>query len=70
MSRALVFINSSVGKKIVMAVTGIVLSLFILGHMSGNLLVFKGPEAMNHYAAFLQGLGTGLWVIRLVLLAC
>jgi len=42
MSRALVFLNSSVGKKIVMAVTGIILSLFILGHVSGNLLVFKG----------------------------
>lgn len=70
MSRALVFINSSVGKKLVMAVTGIVLSLFILGHMVGNTLVFKGPEAMNHYAAFLQGLGTALWVIRLVLLLC
>jgi succinate dehydrogenase / fumarate reductase cytochrome b subunit len=70
MSRALVFVNSSVGKKIVMAVTGIVLSLFVLGHMVGNTLVFKGPEAMNHYAAFLQGLGTTLWVIRFVLLAC
>ena len=70
MSRAFVFLNSSVGKKIVMAVTGIVLSLFILGHMTGNTLVFKGPEAMNRYAAFLQGLGTGLWAIRLVLLLC
>jgi len=69
MSRALVFLNSSVGKKIVMAVTGIILSLFILGHMTGNLLVFKGAEAMNKYAAFLQGLGAGLWAIRLVLLA-
>ncbi len=70
MSRTLVFINSSIGKKIVMAATGIVLSLFVLGHMVGNTLVFKGPEAMNHYAAFLQGLGTTLWIIRLVLLVC
>ncbi len=68
MSRALAFVNSSIGKKIVMAVTGIVLSLFVLGHMVGNTLVFKGPEAMNKYAAFLQGLGTTLWVIRAVLL--
>jgi len=62
------FLNSSIGKKIVMAVTGVILSGFILGHMTGNLLVFKGPEAMNHYAAFLQGLGSALWAIRLVLL--
>jgi succinate dehydrogenase / fumarate reductase, cytochrome b subunit len=69
MSRALKFLNSSIGKKIVMAVTGVILSGFILGHMTGNLLVFKSPEAMNHYAAFLQGLGSALWAIRLVLLA-
>jgi succinate dehydrogenase / fumarate reductase cytochrome b subunit len=68
MSRGLQFLNSSIGKKIVMAVTGVILSAFILGHMTGNLLVFKGPEAMNHYAAFLQGLGSALWAIRLVLL--
>lgn len=52
-----------------MAVTGIVLVLFVIGHMLGNLQVFGGPEMLNSYAAKLQALGPLLWVIRLVLLA-
>lgn len=62
--------RSTIGAKGVMAVTGVVLLLFVVGHMVGNLQVFAGPEKLNAYAAFLQGLGPGLWVIRLVLLAC
>jgi len=61
--------GSTIGAKSVMAVTGIILVLFVLGHMVGNLQVFAGQETLNTYAAFLQGLGAGLWVIRLVLLA-
>jgi succinate dehydrogenase / fumarate reductase cytochrome b subunit len=65
-------LNSSVGKKIVMAVTGIVLSLFVLGHMAGNLQAFlpNGPEALDHYGAFLRELlhGTGIWFVRAGLL--
>lgn len=61
-------LNSSVGKKIVMAVTGIVLSLFVLGHMAGNLQAFlpNGPEALDHYGALLRELlhGTGIWFVR------
>ena len=61
-------LNSSVGKKIVMAITGIVLSLFVLGHMAGNLQAFlkNGPEALDHYGAFLRELlhGTGIWFVR------
>jgi succinate dehydrogenase / fumarate reductase cytochrome b subunit len=53
-----------------MAATGIVLVLFLLGHMAGNLQMYSGPDKMNHYAHFLQSLGTTLWVIRFVLLAC
>jgi succinate dehydrogenase / fumarate reductase cytochrome b subunit len=54
-----------------MAVTGAILFGFVLGHMIGNLQVYLGPEAMNHYAVFLRELlhGTGLWIVRLVLLA-
>ena len=52
-----------------MAVTGILLVLFVLGHMVGNLQVFAGRDKLNDYAEFLQGLGVGLWVIRLGLLA-
>jgi succinate dehydrogenase / fumarate reductase cytochrome b subunit len=62
------FLTSSVGKKIVMAVTGIVLSGFVLGHMAGNLQAFlpNGPEALDHYGAFLRELlhGTGIWFVR------
>jgi succinate dehydrogenase / fumarate reductase cytochrome b subunit len=60
---------SSVGRKFIMAITGIVLFLFVLGHMLGNLQMFIGPEAINRYAAFLQGLGELLWIVRLTLLA-
>jgi succinate dehydrogenase / fumarate reductase cytochrome b subunit len=67
MNVALEFWRSTIGKKVTMAVTGIVMVLFLLGHVSGNLLVFKGPQAMDAYAAFLHSLGGGLWAARLVL---
>jgi succinate dehydrogenase / fumarate reductase cytochrome b subunit len=42
---------------------------FIIGHVSGNLLIFRGPDALNHYTAFLKGLGGFLWLARAILLA-
>lgn len=60
---------SSVAKKALMALTGLVLVGFVLGHMSGNLLYFRGQEALDAYAKWLHGLGPLLWVARLVLLA-
>lgn len=62
-------LKSSIGAKVLMAVTGVLLLLFVIGHMLGNLQVFLGPEKLNAYAATLQGLGPLLWVIRLGLLA-
>ena len=59
---------SSIGKKTVVAVTGIVLVLFVIGHMLGNLTVFFGPDAINAYAMHLRDLGPLLWLVRLVLL--
>jgi succinate dehydrogenase / fumarate reductase cytochrome b subunit len=59
---------SSVAKKALMALTGLVLVGFILGHVSGNLLYFKGPEALDAYAKWLHDLGPMLWVARIVLL--
>ncbi|NQU50744.1 MAG: succinate dehydrogenase cytochrome b subunit [Planctomycetes bacterium] len=47
-----------------MAVTGVMLILFVLGHMVGNLQVFAGAEKLNKYAHFLQSLGGVLWLIR------
>lgn len=60
--------SSSLGKKYIMAVTGLVLFLFVVGHMVGNLQIFLGPEAINRYGYFLQNLGEGLWLVRAVLL--
>ncbi len=62
-------INSTVGKKYLMAASGAGLFLFVTGHMIGNLQVFLGPETLNRYAHFLQGLGELLWGVRLGLLA-
>ena len=63
------FMMSSIGMKHAMAVTGALLSGFIVAHMSGNLLIFAGPEALNKYAAGMQSLGPLLWVARAGLLA-
>ncbi len=66
--RLLVFWRSTIGKKIVMAVTGLIFVGFVIAHLSGNLLVFRGPEKLNSYSAFLRSLGALLWVARGVLL--
>lgn len=63
------FWDSTIGKKIVMAVTGIIGILFVIGHMSGNLLMFKGQEAMHHYALLLRTSMPLLYFVRAVLLA-
>ena len=65
------FLASSVGRKVVMAVTGACLCAFVTIHMLGNLQAYMGAVAMNHYAEFLKGMlhGGGIWVFRAVLLA-
>jgi succinate dehydrogenase / fumarate reductase, cytochrome b subunit len=62
--------HSSIGKKLIVAVTGVVLFLFLAGHMVGNLLVFAGRDVFNEYALFLQTSAHGglVWGARLVLL--
>jgi succinate dehydrogenase / fumarate reductase cytochrome b subunit len=64
------FWHSSIGKKIVVAFTGILLVGFLLGHMAGNLLVFAGRDALNDYAQFLHHMlhGAGIWIARIGLL--
>ena len=62
------FWRSTIGKKVVMAVTGLIGIGFIVGHMLGNLQMFQGPAKMNAYAHFLKSLGGMLWLARLVLL--
>jgi succinate dehydrogenase / fumarate reductase, cytochrome b subunit len=60
--------KSSVGKKFIMAITGMALFIFVTLHMLGNLQVFLGPESINRYGAFLQGNVELLWPARIVLL--
>ncbi len=62
--------SSSIGKKLVVAITGIVLVLFLAGHLIGNMVVFMGPEPFNAYAYFLHHMlhGAGIWIFRAVML--
>lgn len=61
---------SSIGRKFIMAITGLVLVGFVAGHLLGNLQIFGAPDQINGYAHFLQSLGPVLWLVRLVLLVC
>src|SRR3989442_14673479 len=67
--------RSLVGQKAVMAVTGVILFLFVVGHLLGNLKIFEGPAAFNAYAEGLRtvgapffGRGWLLWIVRVVLI--
>src|SRR5215203_1463018 len=68
MNRALSFYRAAIGKKVVMGVTGLIGVGFVIGHMAGNLLAFRGPDAINAYARFLQSTGELLWILRIVLI--
>ncbi len=67
--------RSLVGQKAVMAVTGVILFLFVVGHLLGNLKIFEGPQAFNAYAEGLRtvgapffGRGWLLWIVRIVVI--
>lgn len=60
--------RSTIGKKVIMAVTGLVMAGFLVLHMAGNLQAFDGPTRINGYSAFLHGTGELLWLVRVVLL--
>ena len=62
------FYHSSVGKKMIVAITGIILILFVIGHLLGNLQIFLGPDWINGYSQHLRDLGPLLWLIRVFLL--
>ena len=63
------FYTSTTGKKAVMAVSGCILFLFVLGHLIGNLQIYEGPEKLNGYAVLLRTEPALLWAVRAVLLA-
>jgi succinate dehydrogenase / fumarate reductase cytochrome b subunit len=62
------FWQTTIGKKAIMAVTGIILFGFVIGHLLGNLQIFAGPEKLNHYAVTLRALGPLLWATRIAML--
>ena len=61
--------TSSIGRKFLMALTGLLLTGFAFGHLAGNLQIFGEPDRINGYAHFLHSLGPVLWLVRLALLA-
>jgi succinate dehydrogenase / fumarate reductase cytochrome b subunit len=67
MGRLRGFYASMVGKKVVMGVTGLIGIGFVILHSLGNLLVFRGPAAINSYSHFLKSTGELLWTLRIVL---
>lgn len=69
MSAVPAFFTSSIGRKWAVAVSGVVLVAFVVGHMIGNLQIFLGPDAINRYGAFLHASDELLWAVRVVLLA-
>ena len=69
MNRVLGLWRTSVGKKAVMAATGVIMVAYLITHVLANLLVFQGPDKINAYSRFLHGTGGALWAARLVLFA-
>jgi succinate dehydrogenase / fumarate reductase, cytochrome b subunit len=71
MNRVISLYSTSIGKKYIMAVTGLIGVGFVLGHMAGNLQAFPflgGQQRLNAYALSLRHLGGLLWAVRLTLL--
>lgn len=60
--------KSSLGKKYIMATTGLLLFLFVIGHLAGNLQIFIGKEALNRYGNLLQTNPEVVWPVRIGLL--
>jgi succinate dehydrogenase / fumarate reductase cytochrome b subunit len=69
MSNRSAVLTSSIGSKVIMALTGVGLVLFVIGHMAGNLQMFIGPDAINAYGVTLRKVPTLLWAVRLGLIA-
>jgi len=64
------FYRSTIGKKIIMAVSGLIGVGYLILHIAGNLKAFDGPESLNSYAHFLHGPAAEItWVVRVILLA-
>lgn len=62
------FYQSSIGKKIIVGVTGLIWVAYVLGHLIGNLQIFMGQDRINAYSQFLHSLGPLLWFVRIILI--
>ena len=62
------YCHSSIGRKMIVAISGLILILFVIGHLLGNLQIFLGPDWINGYSQHLRDLGPLLWLIRIFLL--
>jgi succinate dehydrogenase / fumarate reductase cytochrome b subunit len=60
-------LSNTVGRKVTMAVTGLLMVLFVVVHLLGNSSIFAGPGGINAYAAKLHSLGPVVWIFRVVL---
>lgn len=67
MQRTLTLHQTTIGKKVLMALSGVIIVGFTIGHFLGNLNLYLGPEALNDYAEFLRSLPALLWGTRLLL---
>lgn len=63
------FVRSTIGRKMLVSITGLAMIVFVIGHLLGNLLVFAGPDALNAYGYFMKSKPALLWSARLGLLA-
>ncbi len=63
------FLKSNMGLKVIMALSGFMLVGFVVMHMLGNLQIFLGADALNHYGEVLQGNKEVLWILRIGLIA-
>lgn len=63
------FFSTTIGKKILVAVSGLFIVFYLLLHLAGNLEIFAGPEAVNNYAQFLRTMPKLLWAFRIALIA-
>jgi succinate dehydrogenase / fumarate reductase cytochrome b subunit len=68
MNRLLNLLNTTIGRKLIVALSGVVLVLFVIGHAVGNLTLYMGSDALNAYAHFLQS-SPVLWFVRAAMLA-
>jgi succinate dehydrogenase / fumarate reductase, cytochrome b subunit len=62
-------LQHTVGRKILMAITGQLMVLFVIVHLLGNSSIFIGPDGINAYAKHLHDLGPLVWVFRLIMLS-